>query len=116
MAQEKSDLEQLIAQLEQQRDELMLQLHLGKAEAKDEIAKLEKKWEELKADPEAFGADVAETLQAEWDALEKKLANLKGNQGAIRETVEDVSKEVGAAVDLVGEELKRGYERLRKLL
>ena len=65
---------------------------------------------------EAFGTEVAETLQAEWDALEKKLAHLKGNEGAIRETAEDVSKEVGAAVDLVGDELKRGYERLRKLL
>ena len=116
MAEDKSDLEQLIAQLEQQGDELMLQLHLGKAEAKDELAKLEKKWEQLKAGPEAFGADVAETLEAEWDVLEKKWEHLKGNEGAIRDTVEDVSKDVGAAVDLVGEELKRGYERLRKLL
>jgi chromosome segregation ATPase len=116
MPKEKGDLEQLIAQLQQQRDELMLQLHLGKAEARDELEKLEKKWEQLKAESEAFGGDVAETLQAEWDALEKKWENLKGNEGAIRDTVEDVSEDVGAAVDLVGEELKRGYERLRKLL
>ena len=47
MPKEKGDLEQLIAQLQQQRDELMLQLHLGKAEARDELEKLEKKWEQL---------------------------------------------------------------------
>ena len=33
----------------------------------------------------------------------------------IKETIGDISKDVGAALELVGEELKKGYDRLKKL-
>ena len=40
----KDTLEEIKAEIEQLRDELRLKAHLGKAEAKDELEKLEKKW------------------------------------------------------------------------
>ena len=115
MAQEKNEREQLIAQLEQQRDELALQLHLGAAEARDSLADLEQKWEQLKKENPTI-AEVDGSLSAEWEALEAKLAELKEKSAPVRETVEEVSQNVGAALEMAGDELKRGYERLRKLL
>ena len=105
MAQERSDLEQLIEQLEQQRDELLLQLHMGKAEAKDEFVELEKKWEQLKADPEMFSGEVEATVQAEWAKLEQQWEELNAKEAPIRETVHEVSEDVGAAVQQVGDDL-----------
>jgi hypothetical protein len=112
MAKDKSELLNVLENLKQQRDELMLQLHLGKAEAQDELAALEKKWEEIKHDLEG---SVEGSLQAEWDKLEKRWEELTEKADPVKETVEDISEDVGAAVELVGEELKRGYERLMKL-
>ena len=90
-------------------------LHLGKAEAKDSLAELEQKWEQLKKENPAI-AEVEGNLKTEWEALETKLADLKEKHAPVREAVEEVSQDVGAAFGLVGDELKRGYERLRKLL
>ncbi|MCP4403653.1 MAG: hypothetical protein GY801_40905 [bacterium] len=118
MAKDKSEFEKLFDTLARQRDELMLQLHLGKAEAKDALEELEKKWETLKDEAEESldGNVVTKTVKAEWEALEGHWENLKEKETPLRETVGEVSEDLGAAVDLVGEELKRGYERLKKLI
>jgi len=87
MSQEKARLEELIGKLKQERDELRVQMHLAKAEAKDEWQELEKKWEEL----------------------ENKLAALK------RET-KDASKDIGAALGLLSKEIASAYKRIRKKL
>ncbi len=87
MSQEKGRLEELITKLKQERDELRVQIHLAKAEAKDEWEELEKKWE----------------------VLENKLATLK------RET-KDVSKDIGAALGVLSEEIANAYKRIRKKL
>ena len=44
----KNDLDQMVQKVRQQRDELKVKIHLAKAEAEDEWATAEKKWEELK--------------------------------------------------------------------
>ena len=87
MWQEKGRLEELITKLKQERDELRVQIHLAKAEAKDE-------WEEL---------------EKKWDILENKLAALK------RET-KDASKDIGAALGVLSEEIANAYKRIRKKL
>jgi hypothetical protein len=87
MSERKERFEKMVSSLKQVRDELKVKIHLGKAEAKDEWEKLEGKWQELKA----HGETVA---------------------GA----VEDSAKDVGSALELVGGELKVGYERLKKIL
>lgn len=81
----REELEKLMDTLAQQRDELKLQLHLAKAEAKDEWNALEGKWQQA---------------QVRLDQL----------QGATEQTLD----EVGTAASLLADELKRGYERIRK--
>lgn len=81
------ELDELLEKLKQRRDELNLQLHLGKAEAKDLWQQTEEKWQHLR------------------DQLEQ-IDNETG----------DIAKDVGAAAMLVADEIRQGYERLRKLL
>ena len=87
MSQERAKLEELIGKLKQERDELRVQIHLAKAEAKDE-------WEEL---------------ERKWEVVENKLAALK------RET-KDASKDIGAALGVLSEEIANAYKRIRKKL
>lgn len=80
--------EEMLARLKQERDELALKIHLGKKDAAAEWEQLEAKWKELQA---------------------KKLPPLK-------DAAKDAAEGVGAALDLAAEELKKGYEKIRKLL
>ncbi len=80
-------LDELMEVLKQRRDELSVQMHLGKAEVKDLWQETEEKW---------------------WH-LRNQLDKIDNETG-------DAAKDVGAAAMLMAEELKRGYERLRKLL
>jgi len=87
MADEKGTLDSIMKELERMRDEIALKISLGQAEAKDEWARLERKWNEVRAQASPV-ADVAS------------------------ETAEGV----GSALELAAGELKNGYDRLRKLL
>jgi len=82
-----SDLDRLVAQLETQRDELRVRLHLAKAEAKEEWEKLERKWE-----------------------------HFRGKLGVIGREAKDAGDDVLTATRLVARELKDGYDRVRALL
>lgn len=44
------DMDKLLDDLKQKRDELRLQIHLGSKEAQDEWEELESKWEKFAAD------------------------------------------------------------------
>lgn len=83
----KERLQQLITQLEQERDELKMKLGLAKLEAREE-----------------------------WQELEKKMENLRGRMKVLSEEAREASGDVGAAVDVVAEEIKEGFDRLRKLI
>ncbi|MDK2742175.1 MAG: hypothetical protein H8K03_10390 [Nitrospira sp.] len=84
MADAKEQITKAVEYLKQQRDELQVQLHLAKADAKDEWARLEKQWEEIKP-------------------------KLEGAREEAGKTAESVSTALGLAI----EELKKGYERLK---
>ena len=71
----------------QQRDELQVQLHLAKAEAKDEWNRLESQWDDIKPKLEAARDEAGKTAES-----------------------------VGAALGLAIDELKKGYERFRSRL
>jgi hypothetical protein len=87
MADVKEQITNALEHFKQQRDELQVQLHLAKAEAKDEWARLEKQWEETKPKLEAAREEVGKTAVSVGDALNQAI-----------------------------EELKKGYERLRSRL
>lgn len=87
MADTKGQIIKAAEHLKQQRDELRVKLHLAKAEAKDEWARLEKQWEEMRPKLEAAKEEAGKTAES-----------------------------VGTALGLAVEELKKGYERLRNRL
>lgn len=79
-------VEEKKARIEQLRDEIKLQAHLGKEDTKAELEKLEKEYEVFLAKLKPFKEEVGHTLENTGEAL-------------------------GVAAD----ELKAGYERVRKL-
>ncbi len=85
MADSMESLQKIAEDLKRQRDELMLKLHLAKADARDEWAKLEAQWEDVKT----------------------KMDTVRQEAG---KTTESVSTGLGLVLD----ELKQGYERIRK--
>ena len=80
------NLDEIIETLKQRRDELSVQVHLGTAEVRDL-----------------------------WQETEEKRRHLRYQLDKIDQETGDAAKDVGATAMLVAEELKRGYERLRKL-
>ncbi|HEV7735476.1 MAG TPA: hypothetical protein VGR62_25100 [Candidatus Binatia bacterium] len=81
----KETLDKLMDDLRRQRDELKLKVHLAKADARDEWVGLEKQWEHLRAKLAGAGSEAS-----------------------------DVAENVGAALGSVAEELRRGYDRIRR--
>jgi SMC interacting uncharacterized protein involved in chromosome segregation len=87
MADEKMKLERLVDELKEQRDELRVRLHLARADARDEFERLEKRWE-----------------------------HARGRLAVIGKEAGEASKDVGDAARLVLDEIKTGYQRIRKLM
>jgi hypothetical protein len=82
-----SILNKLLGEIEQERDEMKLQAHLFKADAKDEWDKIEKKWHQLKSNSQHVGLETKQ-----------------------------VSKDLYAATQLLGDEIKAGYKRIIRSL
>ncbi len=82
----REELNKLLDRLATQRDELVVRAHLAKLEA-----------------------------QAEWGELEGKLEQLRAKVAQAMEVAGDTAEDVAAAARLLGEEIARGYERLKRL-
>jgi citrate lyase beta subunit len=87
MKDERSRIEEKIAALKKERDELALKIHLGKAEARQE-----------------------------WEALEKKLADLNARARPVTKAMGETAEGVGAGLELAAQEIKKGFDKIRKLL
>ena len=87
MSEKTPELHALMDDVQRQRDELRLQLHLAKAEAKQE-----------------------------WERLEVKLDQARAKMGVVGREAGKAAQEVGAALKLALDELRKGYEQVRKLL
>ena len=77
----------LISKLKQERDELALQMHLGKEELKDQ-----------------------------WDAVQHQLDQLTHRFEPLNQAVAETSEDVWESLKLVGAEIKEGFQRIRKSL
>ena len=84
-----TDLDDIIEDLKQKRDELRVQIHLASKEAKDEWEELEEKMEDFSGQAKQFADDAK-----------------------LKETGEGI----GDALSQLGSELKRGYDRIREAL
>ena len=87
MATMKERLTETLGRLEQERDELRVRLHLGKAEARQE-----------------------------WDKLDARIAELRQRIDRAGDEAGDVMQDVGEAAKLLGDEIRTGFERLRRML
>ena len=86
MAEMREELKKLEDSLLQQRDELRVKLHLAKADARDE-----------------------------WEALEGKWAEAQTKFAQVRQSAGESMEEIEAAARLLGDEVLKGYERIRRL-
>jgi len=87
MAELSPKIKQIIADLERERDELRLKLHLAKAEGRDELAKLEERLESFRARAVRAGKEA--------DAA---------------------SDDIGVAARKLADEIKEGFQRVRRML
>ena len=87
MKDDRNRIEETLAALRKERDELALKIHLGKAEARQE-----------------------------WEALEKKLAELNTRARPVAKAVGETAEGVGAGLELAADEIKKGFAKIRKLL
>ncbi|MCK4564102.1 MAG: hypothetical protein KAU94_05475 [Verrucomicrobia bacterium] len=90
---------EILKALKKQRDEIAVQVNLGKAEAKDEWKKLETKFETLTSD-----------AKQRTQPLSGAVEDAAGSAGS------QAKKVTNAALDLAAKELLDGYTKLKTLL
>ena len=83
----KENLHHLVEKLRQERDEINLQIHLAKAETRDE-----------------------------WEHLERKWVNVQNKASSVGDVAGDASKDVIAATEMLGTELKKAYQRIKNTI
>lgn len=79
--------QQVLTDLERERDELKLRIHLAKAEGRDE-----------------------------WDRIDKKLDELRFRASAAGTEAKDAMDDVSEAAKKLADEIKAGLDRVRKTL
>ncbi len=89
MADWRTAWQEILTDLERQRDELKVRLHLARAEARDE-------WERLR--------------------LDEKLATLRQRADAAGVEARGAMKEIGSAAEKLADEIRDGLDRVRKTL
>lgn len=80
-------IQQLLADLETQRDELRVRMHLAKQEGQDELARLDAKMDQLRA-----------------------------RMGRVSEEAQSAAGDVGEAAKLLADEIREGFARVRRSL
>jgi SMC interacting uncharacterized protein involved in chromosome segregation len=80
-------LRETLEKLEQERDELKVRIHLGKAEAREE-----------------------------WDKLDARIAELRSRLDRAGNEAGEVMEDVSTAARLLADEIRQGFARLRKTL
>ena len=94
-------IDKILSETQTLRDELIVQMNLGKSEAKEELAELDGKYELYKQKSKEI-VDVAGDTAAEL--------RIAAELGL------DSSKDIGAAIELAAEELKAGFERIKNIV
>ncbi|MEJ2540761.1 MAG: hypothetical protein P8188_12460 [Gemmatimonadota bacterium] len=80
-------LKKILAKLEEERDELKLKFGLAKLESREE-----------------------------WQDVSRKLERLRGRAKVVQDEAGESSGDVGAALEILGDELKAALNRIREVL
>lgn len=99
----KTKLETILDDTKTLRDTLRLQVNLAKAEAEDEFDELEAKYENLKVKNKRIADAAGDTAE------ELRIAAEFGIDADSKEDLE-------IALELSAEEIKKGYEKIKKIL
>jgi hypothetical protein len=83
----KARLQDVLTDLERERDELKLKLHLAKAEGRDELARLEDKIAELRLRAGAAGSEARDALGDINDAASKLAEEIREGLARVRKTL-----------------------------
>ena len=87
MSEQRQRTQELISALKQQRDEIALKIHLAESEMKQE-----------------------------WGRLDDKLSELSHRFDPLKDAVGETGGDVWESLKLVAEEIKNGFDRIRKSL
>ncbi|MGE0377510.1 MAG: hypothetical protein AB7I48_24095 [Planctomycetaceae bacterium] len=87
MTERRDRIHELISGLKQQRDELAVRMHLAGSEAKQE-----------------------------WNRLDDKVNQLAHRYDPLKHAVDETADDLWVSLKLLGEELRHGFERIRKSL
>ena len=80
-------IDEEVADLRRLRDELRVQMHLAKAEAKDL-----------------------------WEDMEQRFSDIEGKAKQVARRAEEPLEDIGEAAKLLAEEIRNGYRRIREML
>ena len=90
---EKSFWDETLSSLRQQRDELALQLHLGKAEARDEWEKMRAKLERLNQDCEPVKDAVGQSAENLMESMKLVAGEIKDGFDRVYKSLQDATSE-----------------------
>ena len=83
----RDQIEEQVEELKTARDEIQVRLHLAKLEAREA-----------------------------WEGVEKQWEHVEGKLKVLGEATQESVEDVGKAAQLVLDEIREGYERIRKLI
>ncbi|HEY7682219.1 MAG TPA: hypothetical protein VH879_06215 [Gemmatimonadales bacterium] len=78
---------QTLSDLERERDELKLKIHLAKAEGRDELARLDEKISDLRQRTDAAGVEAKDAMGNVGEAAKKLVAEIKAGFDRVRKTL-----------------------------
>jgi seryl-tRNA synthetase len=79
--------QQALTDLEQERDELKLKIHLAKAEGRDELTRLDQKISELRFRAQAAGAEAKDAMGDVGEAAKNLIAEIRAGLDRVRKTL-----------------------------
>ena len=79
--------QQALVELERERDELKLKIHLGKADSRDELDKLDQKLASFRLRAQAAGSEAKDAMGDIGEAAKSLVAELKAGFERVRQTL-----------------------------
>lgn len=100
---DKNKLDSILDEVKTLRDTINVYANLAKAEAEDDYNELESKYEKFVAKSKKISAAAGDTLE------ELRVAAELGIDA-------DSEEDLDTALELAGEEIKKGYEKIKKMI
>ena len=83
----KAKFHEVLADLERERDELKLKVHLAKADGRDELARMEEKIAQLRFRAGAAGSEARDAMDEIGDAASKLVGEIREGFARVRKTL-----------------------------